>query len=101
MSIEQSTDPTPADDLPQGMLARMTWLANHLTSEDLANLSYREEKPIYLGPQRASGGYKGGKPPVDYQAVEVLVDFQAALREGQYEAAIGPYYQLIRLTNFS
>jgi len=43
---------------------------------------------------------KGGRPPVDYRAIEIKVDLEEAYNQGDPEQARPLFFQLRRLVNF-
>ena len=78
------------------LVRRMRRFSRRVTVEDCAGISRGGEKTQYLHRHR-NLKYSSGKPPVDYTAVELLVDFRAALSQESYYEAAQLYFQLKRL----
>ena len=78
---------------------QMLELAVDLKVEDLANIKMPAEPNPVKGEKTSGGGKRGGKPPVDYTAVELLVDMKSDLLNGRYREAYMAYVLLKRLTN--
>jgi hypothetical protein len=78
---------------------QMLQLAVDLKIEDLAEIKMPAEPNPIKGERTSGGAKKGGKPPVDYTAVELLVDMKSDLIKGNYRAAYQAYVTLKRLTN--
>lgn len=77
----------------------MADFVKRLRVEDLANLHVPSEPNPVKGERSHISGHKGGHPPVDYSAVEALVDMKAALKDGNFREAYSLYVTLMRLTN--
>lgn len=78
---------------------KMILFAANLPIEELANIHVPAEANPIKGERSKVKGRSGGKPPVDYTAVEILVDMQADLLRGNYRGAYRAYVTLKRLTN--
>lgn len=78
---------------------QMLLFAISLKAEDLANIKVpAEANPVKGGASKVKGR-AGGKPPVDYTAVEMLADLQQMLVNKQYRAAYRSWIKLRRITN--
>lgn len=70
-----------------------------LKTEDLANIKVPAEANPIKGERSKVKGRAGGKPPVDYTAIEMKVDMEQDLLHGRYRQAYTTYVTLMRLTN--
>lgn len=66
---------------------------------DFANIKVPAEANPVKGEKTKVAGRQGGKPPVDYTAVEMLVDMQRLLVEHRWRQAYRTYIDLKRITN--
>jgi hypothetical protein len=78
------------------MIEWMHLFNSSISAKDFAGLVGNGEKVQYTCMHK-SMKVKGGRPPMDYTAIEMLVDFRHALRSGFYEDAIPLYYSLRKL----
>jgi hypothetical protein len=67
--------------------------------EYLAGLQVPAEHVQKLGPKTSGGTAKGGRPPIDYTAVEMLVDLRQAVKQGVWKEAYTMWIYLRRITN--
>lgn len=77
----------------------MKHFAKTITAEDCAGLTGQSEKTQYKNKHK-SRKIKGGSPPKDYTAVEMLIDFKQAMKEQNFEEAVPLYYSLKRLLGY-
>lgn len=87
---------TKAALVPQKLINRMWKLYNSVTAEDCAGLSGQGEHTQYKKPSRNLKQKSSGKQPADYNAVECLVDFKAAMDKNNYAEAVPFYFHLRR-----
>jgi hypothetical protein len=80
----------------QALIGRMISFSNAVKASDFAGLSGSGEKVQYTHVHK-SMKVKGGSPPRDYDAVEMMIDFQSAISQQNYDQAIPLYYSLKRL----
>lgn len=78
---------------------QMIEFIRELRVEDLSGIKVPAEANPVKGERSRVSGHKGGKPPVDYSAVEILVDLRSALHDGDFRSAYSMYITLKRLTN--
>ena len=78
---------------------KMILFAANLPIEELAGIRVPAEANPIKGERSKVKGHSGGKPPVDYTAVEMLVDMQHDLLHGRFRQAYRAYVTLKRLTN--
>lgn len=71
-----------------------------VSAKDCAGLRPLSEKVQYVH-EHKSMKLKGGRPPRDYDAVELLVDFKKAMDNDNLDEAIPLYYILKRWLNWS
>lgn len=66
-----------------------------------ADLSDLRVPPVANPKKGKSSGIsrKGGSPPIEYTAIEMLVDMKIALRDHEWKDAYTLYIQLKRITN--
>ena len=83
----------------QRLIRHMHEFNSLVKTEDCAGLSGRGEKVQYKH-QHKSMKYKGGNPPRDYSAVEMLIDFRRYMSLANYQEAIPLYYSLRRMLNW-
>lgn len=104
------TDPSPEGTTPSGeatilvpdswtrLCQRMHELCNQLSATDFAGIQPQREKTQYTHSHKQIKR-KGGRPPIDYSAVEHFVDLQLHLSRGEYNQALPLYYYIRRLTS--
>jgi hypothetical protein len=68
-----------------------------VTVDDLAGLVTPVEDRVQYRHSHKGIKRKGGKPPKDYLAVEVLTDLRQHFQRGELDEALPLYYQLKRL----
>lgn len=83
----------------QQLINRMWAFHDRVRPEDCAGLTGQGEKVQYKHKHKSIKRH-GGKPPADYTAVELLIDFKIAMKAKSYEEAIPVYYQLKRMLNW-
>jgi hypothetical protein len=78
---------------------QMLLFAIQMKAEDMANIKVPQEANPVKGGASKVKSRQGGKPPVDYTAVEMLADLQQLLIKKRYRAAHRMWLRLKRLTN--
>lgn len=78
------------------LITRMWTFYNTVTADDCAGISGQGQRVQYTH-KHQSAKVKGGSPPKDYTAVEVLVDFRKAMDSSKFEDAIPLYFSLKRM----
>lgn len=91
-TIEEREAERKAREQKKILTSMRAFIARH-PAEDLANLSVRGEPTEYKGRGKAIKK-KGGKPPAVFSLVETYVDFQKAVKDENFEAAISLFYYL-------
>lgn len=82
-------------------LINKMWRFNQLVkTEDCAGITGHEEPTQYTEKHKSLKRKASGKQPADYNAVELLVDFRAAMNAGNYEEAVPLYFHLRRMLNW-
>lgn len=81
------------------LIGRMQKFAREVKAEDCAGLAGQGPRTEYKH-QHKSMKRKGGKPPADYTAVEMLIDLQIELKRNNFDDAIPLYYALKRMLNY-
>lgn len=87
-----------AEQARQEFLGRMALFTLSVSAADFAGISGKREKIEYTEKHK-SQKVKGGRPPIDYSAVEDFVDLQRAIAAGDVDAAAPIYFRLRRLLN--
>lgn len=77
----------------------MIRFANELEVTDLTYLSKEETKTEYKTQTKGVKSGSSGKPPIELNAVEALIDLRLCIEQGEYEEAMGYYLYLKRLTH--
>lgn len=83
-------------DRRQRLINNMHKFATEVTASDCAGISGQGQKVEYKNVHK-SMKKKGGSPPKDYTAVEMLIDFKAAMKAAQYDEARPLYFGLRRM----
>lgn len=78
------------------LITNMHRFSKQITSADCAGISGQGEKVQYTQVHKDMKR-KGGHSPKDYTAVEMLIDFRAALEKADYEEAMPLYFGLRRM----
>jgi hypothetical protein len=83
------------------LIRHMEKFAREVKASDCADLKGDpREKTQYTHSHKALK-LKGGHPPRDYTAVELLIDFKIEMNKENYDQAIPLYFQLIRLLKWA
>ncbi len=77
----------------------MLLFAVQMRAEDFANIKVPQEANPIKGEASKVKARAGGKPPIDYTAIEMFADLQQQLINKQYRAAHRTWLRLKRLTN--
>ena len=77
-------------------IRHMVEFSKIIKASDCAGISGQGDK-VQFTHLHDSMKQKGGHAPKDYTAVEMLVDFKAALLQGKYDEAIPLYFGLRRM----
>lgn len=80
------------------LVRRIERFLSTITASDCAGLTGQGEKVQYTHSHK-SMKFKGGKPPADYSAVEMLIDLRIEYNRQNIDDAIPLYYALRRMLN--
>jgi len=83
----------------QKLINRMWVFFKEVKASDCAGLAGQGPKTEYTHLHR-NIKKKGGKPPADYTAVEMMIDFKLEMGRHNYDDAIPLYYSLKRMLNW-
>lgn len=82
------------------LMNRMWDMYNTVQASDCAHIGQNQVKTQYSKPGRNLKRKSQGKQPAEFNAVETLVDFKAAMRDHKFDEAVHFYFQLRRALNW-